>query len=659
MEPRWTKELRNQLNVGHYHSFLVDGNIYDDFIWTCQEDGIQNSFYTFKEFLIRMLISDTNSQVNVIYFSPTMGYKIFSKENINIPSLNLANANISVSSTDNVNSQLENILKNTSREENIEEIYRQIPSLFTTFEKILKTRFEENSNSGKKRKYIYLLLDNMDKILVDTLLGNLLIEILQRWVIDDEINRLGNKIFLIAENKENLPSSISNTSSGFYHLRINYPDNSYREFVLSKIKDEQLKDKFTQNMRVSSIFSEKLRDDTNLPKIVQLTRGFKISDILQINEILLKAEKKEDLFFSYFGKKEKGDITYEDLEKLIKKLKKSFIETTSKGMIIPIDSKIRFDNIGSLQGVKEYFYRISEALIKSEKDPSYRELVPKGILLAGPPGTGKTLLAKALANQAGITLVQMGNIRSMWVGESEKNLDLVLSLLKSMAPVIVFIDEIDQAIGSRQTGSGDSGVSARIFGKILEFMGDNENRAKVLWIAATNRADLLDDAMVRRFDRVIPVLLPGSKEEWIEVIKAIYSQLNTNNIILKEETIQLFVDEYIDKLRNNHSGSSMEIVMRRVYEKAIYENESEILLESIKEAFDTFKSNFNHKVYTLQTLISIAYANDINFIPKPSESYSYGKKEIDEAVKSVIKNKNNEALEELIVKYSNSNFSFW
>ena len=653
MEPLWIKELANQINIGHYHTFILDGNIYDDFIWTKDRGGIQNSFYTFKEFLIRrLLVSNKRNPVNVLYFSPTIGYKIFSIEDTNIPSLNLSQVGLSEQNTNNSTDEIRKILESHSNNRNsMDALLQRVPQIFSSIEKILKTIFRENTQGETYKKNVYVVLDNLDKILADTIIGQLIVETLQRWSIDDEINRLGHKIFLITENKENLPSSLSNTSSGIYQIRVDFPDNEYRKFTLSLIKDRKLIDKFSNQVRVSFIFSQNLSTNENIAKIIQLTRGFKTTDILHVNEVLLKAEKNVNLLNTYFRKNSIEQIDFEDLENFIKKLKKSFIETTSKGMIIPIDSKIKFDNIGSLQGIKEYFYRISEALINSENNPSYKELVPKGILLAGPPGTGKTLLAKALANQAGITLVQMGNIRSMWVGESEKNLDLVLSLLKSMAPVIVFIDEIDQAIGSRQTSSGDSGVSARIFGKILEFMGDNENRAKVLWIAATNRVDLLDDAMIRRFDRVIPVLLPGSKEEWLEVLKAIFSQINTNDIRLTDDVLNQFVEKNIDKLRRNHSGSSMEIVMRRVYEKAIYDNKQEISLEDINEIFSNFKSNFNLKVYTLQTLISIAYSNDINFIPKPSNNYSYGKTEIDKAVSQVIEERNNEPLDEIIRKY--------
>jgi len=107
----------------------------------------------------------------------------------------------------------------------------------------------------------------------------------------------------------------------------------------------------------------------------------------------------------------------------------------------------------------------------------------------------------------------MRSIRDKWVGSSERNLDLVMSLLHDLYPVIVFIDEIDQAIGQRDTGqSGDSGVGARMFARILEEMSNPTNRGRILWVAATNRADIIDEALKRRFDRVVPLLAPDVEE---------------------------------------------------------------------------------------------------------------------------------------------------
>jgi len=334
-------------------------------------------------------------------------------------------------------------------------------------------------------------------------------------------------------------------------------------------------------------------------------------------------------------------------------------------MLDPLESAVLFDDIGGLEKVIDYFREVCGAIRKKEEDEKQREIIPKGVLLAGPPGTGKTLLAKALAKESGISLVRMGDIRSMWVGESERNLTMVLELLKAMAPVIVFVDEIDQAIGSRSGGSGDSGVSGRMFGKILEFMGDNDNRGEVIWIAATNRADLLDDAMIRRFDRVIPVLLPGSKWEWAAVIRGICRQMGIE-IKDQDRTIEVFVSDNLNALRSRHSGSSIEMVLRYAYQEALAKESDVVTSDELQSALANFKTNFDRRVYDIQTLLSIAACNQIGFITVPpyksspeslddiraqdsqtacpaiSDDYSYGS--LDETVREALEKKSNAPL---------------
>lgn len=137
---------------------------------------------------------------------------------------------------------------------------------------------------------------------------------------------------------------------------------------------------------------------------------------------------------------------------------------------------------------------------------------PRRLLLAGPPGVGKTLCVTSIADELGIPAVALGNFRSMWVGESERNIRAVLNLVQSLAPCVLHIDEIDQSIGQRSTGqSADGGTSERILADLLTFLGDNTRAERVTVIATTNRPELLDPALFDRFS-IIPVLHPTPAE---------------------------------------------------------------------------------------------------------------------------------------------------
>jgi AAA+ superfamily predicted ATPase len=138
---------------------------------------------------------------------------------------------------------------------------------------------------------------------------------------------------------------------------------------------------------------------------------------------------------------------------------------------------------------------------------------PMGIALMGPPGTGKSYLSECFARECGMLCVRFRPLRAMYVGQSERNQEKAFAAIRALAPVIVVVDESDQAEGgSRDAGGGDSGVSERMRGAAFNFWGDNSLRGKVLRIDITNRVDLIDAAMRRsgRTDVKIPILMPDA-----------------------------------------------------------------------------------------------------------------------------------------------------
>lgn len=138
---------------------------------------------------------------------------------------------------------------------------------------------------------------------------------------------------------------------------------------------------------------------------------------------------------------------------------------------------------------------------------------PMGIILMGPPGTGKSYLAECFAKECGMLCVRFRPLRNMYVGQSERNQEKAFAAIRALAPVVVIVDESDQADGgSRDQGSGDSGVGERMRASGFNFWADNSLRGKVLRIDSTNRVDLIDSAMRRagRTDIKIPILMPDA-----------------------------------------------------------------------------------------------------------------------------------------------------
>jgi transitional endoplasmic reticulum ATPase len=201
---------------------------------------------------------------------------------------------------------------------------------------------------------------------------------------------------------------------------------------------------------------------------------------------------------------------------------------------------------------------------------------PKGILLFGPPGTGKTLLAKAVAHetQANFISVKGPELLSKWVGESEKGIREVFRKARQAAPSIIFFDEIDSITPVRGK-SFDSGVTERMISQFLTELDGLEELKGVVVIAATNRPDMIDPALLRpgRFDKIISIGLPDQAAR-LEILK-----IHTRDVPLAADTD---LDE-LSKKTENFSGADLAVLCHEAVLNAIEEH-----LPSLKEMEDDF-----------------------------------------------------------------------
>ncbi|MBC8874388.1 MAG: CDC48 family AAA ATPase [Planctomycetes bacterium] len=175
---------------------------------------------------------------------------------------------------------------------------------------------------------------------------------------------------------------------------------------------------------------------------------------------------------------------------------------------------VHWEDVGGLEDVKRQLREAIEWPLKyAELFESFRLKPPKGLLLSGPPGCGKTLIAKALASETEVNFIPIKGpeLLSMYVGESERGMRDVFHKARQAAPCIVFFDEID-ALASSRSGGGreDSGVSGRVLSQLLTELDGIEELKGVFVLAATNRPDLLDTALLRpgRFDVQVELPLP-------------------------------------------------------------------------------------------------------------------------------------------------------
>uniref|UniRef100_A0A8C6NLP4 Nuclear VCP like n=1 Tax=Nothobranchius furzeri TaxID=105023 RepID=A0A8C6NLP4_NOTFU len=173
---------------------------------------------------------------------------------------------------------------------------------------------------------------------------------------------------------------------------------------------------------------------------------------------------------------------------------------------------VTWENVGALQEIRE---ELTMAILGPVRSPQHFKALgltaPSGVLLAGPPGCGKTLLAKAVANESGLNFISVKGpeLLNMYVGESERAVRQVFQRGRNSAPCVIFFDEID-ALCPRRSGH-DSGASVRVVNQLLTEMDGLEGRQQVFIMAATNRPDIIDPAVLRpgRLDKTLYVGLPG------------------------------------------------------------------------------------------------------------------------------------------------------
>ena len=174
-----------------------------------------------------------------------------------------------------------------------------------------------------------------------------------------------------------------------------------------------------------------------------------------------------------------------------------------------IEPRFGLEAVGGLEHAVKELSEIAALLRKGASAAA-----PMGVALMGPPGTGKSYLAECFARECGLLCVRFRPLRQMYVGQSERNQERAFAAIRALAPVIVVVDESDQAEGgSRDQGSGDSGVGERMRAAAFNFWGDGTLRGRVLRIDITNRIDLVDSAMRRsgRTDVKIPILMPDAE----------------------------------------------------------------------------------------------------------------------------------------------------
>ncbi len=303
-----------------------------------------------------------------------------------------------------------------------------------------------------------------------------------------------------------------------------------------------------------------LAKDVNLDTLAKKTHGFVGADIAAlikesamqaIRRILPKIDMEEETIPKEIL--DSLEIIMQDCDNALLEVHPSAL----REVMIEVPN-VSWEDIGGLEEVKEQLKKGVEWPLQHSESFSKMGISPiKGILLYGPPGTGKTMLAKAVArkSEANFISVRGPELFSKWVGDSEKALREIFTKARQTSPCVIFFDEID-ALAPRRDQIADGGVSARLVNQLLvELDGLSELKGVVL-IAATNRPDIIDPALLRpgRFDNIIFVP-PPDLESRREIIKKV-----SKDMPLSKEAEE-FLDTLAEKI-DTYSGADINSLLR-------------------------------------------------------------------------------------------------
>ncbi|MFT4257366.1 MAG: ATP-binding protein [Pseudoxanthomonas sp.] len=284
------------------------------------------------------------------------------------------------------------------------------------------------------------------------------------------------------------------------------------------------------------------------------------------------------------------------------KVKKQLVEGDAGELVELVDATRTLDDYHAPPVLKDWLRQDIALWRKGDL-----RALPMGYLFCGPVGTGKTFLVECLAGEAGVPVLKLKNFRDRWVGSSEGNLEKIFRLIRALGRCFVFIDEADQALGKRDAGSGDSGLSGRLYSMIAQEMADTDNRGKVMWVLASSRPDLIEVDLKRpgRIDVKIPLLPTASVEESAGLLNALLKRFD---IAPGADALQAL------PLPLLLTPGAAEAFAVKAYRQS--RTTGQAPLEAIAALLADYQPPVSPEILALQMRIAIAEATDLRFVPE-------------------------------------------
>ncbi len=472
------------------------------------------------------------------------------------------------------------LAKAVANESNAHFISISGPEIMSKFYGESEARLREIFKEAREKSPSIIFVDEIDSIAPkrEEVTGEVERRVVSQMLsLMDGLEARGKVIVISATNRPNAIDPALRRPGRFdREIEIKVPDKKGRKDILAI---------HTRNMP--------LADDVNLDKIASISHGYVGADLEYLcKEGAMKCLRR--LLPELNLEDEK--IPPETLDKLIvngEDFQKAIVEVTPSGMreVFIENPDVKWDEVGGLAEVKR---ELQEAIEWPLKYPVlYDKLghkMPRGILLHGASGTGKTLLAKAVAteSEANFVSVRGPELLSKWVGESERGIREIFRRARQASPCVIFFDEIDSIAPIRGAG-GETAVTERVVSQLLTELDGMENMRGVVVLGATNRADMIDPALLRpgRFDKIIQIPLPDKESR-----KSIL-EINVRDIpIIKDPKDPDYVNiEKLAEVTDGLSGADVASIANTAVSLVIHE-----YLDKYPEVKEAEKSSQSAKV---------------------------------------------------------------
>jgi transitional endoplasmic reticulum ATPase len=390
---------------------------------------------------------------------------------------------------------------------------------------------------------------------------------IKKWAIDPRLHRINSAVVMTAGSLTEVHPHLRIASAKIEQVMIPLPDLAEREAYIAEMVRKR-------GLQLAMTERELANATAGLSRMMIEDIGLRAEALRQPVTIQFVRDRKEALIRAEFG-----------------------------DVLEIVEPRWGFESLGGLTEAKLYAARNIIGPLKTGNE----RRAPLGVLLTGPPGTGKSAFFYALAREAGVNAVKLnlGKILGPYVGLSEQNFEKALLGIESLAPCLVLVDEIEQLFQRGTGGDGGGGVQQRLFARLLDFMAQPLHRGKIVFVAATNRPDLIDPALKRpgRFDRKIPFLPPGWAER-VSILSALQGRYGIPGTVDWSEAA---------RATEGYTGAEMESLLLKAWELAEESGSGELTQEAVAGALARIRPST--AAVAFMTDLAILETDDVDVLP--------------------------------------------